>query len=301
MYSCWGTFKAFGRGKKEDVCFAAGTKCEGHWLYIKPACNARIAVRLVAVPQTAAILPNFSESLQHSSGSERCSPACNFGGWGTGQAVQTMPTSVNCQCRPCAYERQYDIMKRLPPACDAPVASRISSCWHVLLQGKLAKASATMWSTCRLARAALFVANVALHEAATRKASAMSTSGARAYNIGFFFPVLLFNLSQCSLCLRRPDKERPTRQVCEGAVKRFRAVGIKKGGAKLAVIKAGGCVGKSAVALAPPKNESRDDGLVPLGWPAGMPQVRAAQPPMRMQARIELVLEAAAGAGEGVQ
>ncbi len=89
--------------------------------------------------------------------------------------------------------------------------------------------------------------------------------------------------------------------MCEGAVKRFRAVGIKKGGLKLAVIKAGGCVGKSAVALAPPKNESRDDGLALLGWPAGMPQVRGSQPPMRLQARIESVLETAAGAGEGLQ
>jgi hypothetical protein len=68
--------------------------------------------------------------------------------------------------------------------------------------------------------------------------------------------------------------------VCEGAVKRFRAVGIKKGGRKLAVIKAGGCVGKSAVALAPPRNESRDDGLAALGWPADLPKVRAAQPPV---------------------
>ncbi len=56
VYSCWGTFKAFGKGKKEDVCFAAGTKCEGHWLYIKPACNARIAVRLLAVFQNSSVL-----------------------------------------------------------------------------------------------------------------------------------------------------------------------------------------------------------------------------------------------------
>lgn len=45
MYSCWGTFKAFKKGKKEDVCFAGGVKCEGHFLFIKPGCDAKIAVR----------------------------------------------------------------------------------------------------------------------------------------------------------------------------------------------------------------------------------------------------------------
>lgn len=47
VYSCWGTFKAFCRGKarNETVRFAGGLKCEGHWLYIKPVCDARIAVR----------------------------------------------------------------------------------------------------------------------------------------------------------------------------------------------------------------------------------------------------------------
>ena len=46
MYSCWGTFKAFCKGKKDgEACFAGGVKCEGHWLYIKPVCNARVAVR----------------------------------------------------------------------------------------------------------------------------------------------------------------------------------------------------------------------------------------------------------------
>ena len=45
VYSCWGTFKAFKKGKKEDVCFAGGIKCEGHFLFIKPVCDAKIAVR----------------------------------------------------------------------------------------------------------------------------------------------------------------------------------------------------------------------------------------------------------------
>ena len=47
VYSCWGTFKAFKKGKKEDVCFAGGVKCEGHFLFIKPGCDAKIVVRCV--------------------------------------------------------------------------------------------------------------------------------------------------------------------------------------------------------------------------------------------------------------
>lgn len=61
-------------------------------------------------------------------------------------------------------------------------------------------------------------------------------------------------------------------QVCAGSVKRFHAVGFEKGGRRLAVIKAGGCLGKSAFALAPPSNESRGADLA--AWPAEMPQVR---------------------------
>ena len=55
VYSCWGTFKAFCKVKKEDACFAAGVKCEGHWLYIKPVCNAKIAVRPCAPHATASL------------------------------------------------------------------------------------------------------------------------------------------------------------------------------------------------------------------------------------------------------
>ena len=60
--------------------------------------------------------------------------------------------------------------------------------------------------------------------------------------------------------------------MCAGSVKRFHAIGFEKGGRRLAVIKAGGCLGKSAFALAPPSNESRGADLA--AWPAEMPQVR---------------------------
>ena len=64
-------------------------------------------------------------------------------------------------------------------------------------------------------------------------------------------------------------------QVCEGLTKRFHAVAFKKGGKKLAVLKAGGCLGKSAIAIAPPMNKSRRGDDAELVWPAEMPEARA--------------------------
>ena len=64
-------------------------------------------------------------------------------------------------------------------------------------------------------------------------------------------------------------------QVCEGLTKRFHAVGFKKNGKKLAVLKAGGCLGKSAIALAPPVNKSRGGDDAELEWPPQMPEARA--------------------------
>lgn len=63
--------------------------------------------------------------------------------------------------------------------------------------------------------------------------------------------------------------------MCAGSIKRFRAVGFEKCGRRLRVIKAGGCLGKSAVALAPPSNSSRRGAGGELAWPAEMPQARA--------------------------
>ena len=64
-------------------------------------------------------------------------------------------------------------------------------------------------------------------------------------------------------------------QVCAGLTKRFHAVAFKKGGKKLAVLKGGGCLGKSALALAPPVNKSRRGDDTELEWPAEMPEARA--------------------------
>ena len=64
-------------------------------------------------------------------------------------------------------------------------------------------------------------------------------------------------------------------QVCEGLTKRFHAVAFKKDGKKLAVLKAGGCLGKSAIAIAPPMNKSRRGDDDALEWPAEMPEACA--------------------------
>lgn len=63
--------------------------------------------------------------------------------------------------------------------------------------------------------------------------------------------------------------------MCEGLTKRFHAVAFKKEGKKLAVLKAGGCLGKSAIAIAPPMNKSRRGDDDALQWPAEMPEARA--------------------------
>ena len=63
-------------------------------------------------------------------------------------------------------------------------------------------------------------------------------------------------------------------QVCEGLTKRFHAVAFKKDGKKLAVLKAGGCLGKSAIAIAPPTNKSRRGEDDALQWRAEMPEAR---------------------------
>ena len=63
--------------------------------------------------------------------------------------------------------------------------------------------------------------------------------------------------------------------MCEGLTKRFHAVAFKKEGKKLAVLKAGGCLGKSAIAIAPPMNKSRRGDDDALEWPAEMPEACA--------------------------
>ena len=63
--------------------------------------------------------------------------------------------------------------------------------------------------------------------------------------------------------------------MCEGLTKRFHAVAFKKEGKKLAVLKAGGCLGKSAIAIAPPMNKSRRGDDDALEWPTEMPEARA--------------------------
>lgn len=63
--------------------------------------------------------------------------------------------------------------------------------------------------------------------------------------------------------------------MCEGLTKRFHAVAFRKDGKKLAVLKAGGCLGKSAIAIAPPMNKSRRGDDDALEWPAEMPEARA--------------------------